>query len=422
MNNLRLVRRGFQVLGVLQFRKSHFLRHKVWMNNIGCNYYSTRFGSRTLATIVSDGRKELEDSSWITDKVGVLTGREREQVEDVIRELIEKYGVELSVMIEASLPDSHVTARERALSLFNEWEIGSKSRRNGILVYMVVDCRRLEIITGDGLSHAFPDLDIKNALNLKVIPEINRGDKGAGIIEAVNICADALWKQCRLDNGAAWIFREKNATGPSFINNDSPEEQRADDDDKNKRDNNHQNTSSSAHRFRNLLIMGMFLGVLYKVRNLNAEQEREEQTCKQCKHYPMESLGVSNLSLCQRTELGMNSAQYVKYRCSNCGDVGDMIRKEIGGSRFKTCGYCHCRSINVNKVIRAPSSRTTYGLEIIHDECSICGSTSETRRFIPPSGDDAPIDLRKHQGVISTTTGSRHGGGSSSGGGAGVSF
>jgi uncharacterized membrane protein YgcG len=45
--------------------------------------------------------------------------------------------------------------------LFNYWGVGDPVRNNGLVVGMVVDKRRLEMVTGTGLQKYWPDEEVK---------------------------------------------------------------------------------------------------------------------------------------------------------------------------------------------------------------------------------------------------------------------
>jgi len=372
---------------------------------------SGSLSSRSFATLPPT--KVDESPSWITDATGTLSREQQQELSGVIRELFEKYGVEMAVLVEPTIPDTRTSSREQAVAVFNAWGIGSEKRKNGILIYMVLDRRRIEIVTGDGLAHEFPDLQVQNALEMRVIPEIHRAGKGAGLVEAANICADVLWKRYRLDPGGMWVFKDEKTSGPSSDLSTVGSSGGG----------GGYSSSSSRHRFRNAIIAaGLFVAAAFKVKEVKEKYDKEDKTCKHCGFYPMTRVDQrhrdeSTMTECNRVEESIGAARFDQYSCPSCGRTGELIRRESPGP-YSVCDKCNCRSITSQAVIRTPPSPSHDSVEVTHHECGICRQSSNTLRVIPaPNATGSAPPARRE-----SRRGGGHGGGSSSGGGAGASF
>ncbi len=75
-----------------------------------------------------------------------------------------------------------------ATSLFNRWGVGSAAENNGLLVLLVVANRRLEMITGRGLSRVLSNDWLKSCQQQTIVPLFKRGDFGGGVVAGVTEC------------------------------------------------------------------------------------------------------------------------------------------------------------------------------------------------------------------------------------------
>ena len=96
---------------------------------------------------------------------------------------------EVRVSIEAGLPLSYLwrgaTARERAIALFGKLRVWDTEHNNGVLIYLLLAERRIEIVADRGISrrvpaHAWEDISQELAAALRA------GDCLRGLLQAVD--------------------------------------------------------------------------------------------------------------------------------------------------------------------------------------------------------------------------------------------
>ena len=75
--------------------------------------------------------------------------------------------------------------------MFQAWQIGQKSRNNGVLLAVFVQERRLRIEVGYGLEGALPDALAKRIIDDEITPQFKRGDFDAGLTAGVNAILQA---------------------------------------------------------------------------------------------------------------------------------------------------------------------------------------------------------------------------------------
>jgi len=75
--------------------------------------------------------------------------------------------------------------RRFATNLFNHWGVGSAQHNNGLLLMLFKEDRRLEIVTGTGMSTVLPDKWLSDMQHRCMVPHFRGGDHAAGLIAGV---------------------------------------------------------------------------------------------------------------------------------------------------------------------------------------------------------------------------------------------
>ena len=105
-----------------------------------------------------------------------------------------RHSGEIRVVVEAGLPISYLrrdaTPRERAIALFGKFGVWDTERNNGVLVYLLLAERAIEIVADRGLNRAVTDAEwaqIADAMK----SAFRDGDFEGGLLRAVD-AVDAL--------------------------------------------------------------------------------------------------------------------------------------------------------------------------------------------------------------------------------------
>jgi len=114
---------------------------------------------------------------------------------------------ELRLCVEGGLPWSHLregcTPRERAIELFSQLRVWDTAHNNGVLIYLLLAERRIEILADRGLSqHASPE--VWQAMAQSLSNALQNGQFEAGLMQAIH------------DVGA--LLRSHFPTGPDHRN------------------------------------------------------------------------------------------------------------------------------------------------------------------------------------------------------------
>jgi len=96
------------------------------------------------------------------------------------------------------------------------WGVGQKERRNGVVLFVFVQDRKMFIQVGYGLEGALPDITAFDITEYKIKPHFRNGDYEGGI--AVGI--DSIFKAIRGEykgSGKTVAERRRGGGAPSFL-------------------------------------------------------------------------------------------------------------------------------------------------------------------------------------------------------------
>jgi len=117
------------------------------------------------------------------------------RIEGAIAAAEEGHSGEIRFAVEAALPWSYLKrgapARERALMVFAKLRVWDTEANNGVLVYVELADRSIEIVADRGIAQRVPAEDWQ-AIAARVRERFHAGAHEAGVIEAVESVAQRL--------------------------------------------------------------------------------------------------------------------------------------------------------------------------------------------------------------------------------------
>jgi len=144
------------------------------------------------------------DDQWVTDQAEVIETTARDRVNAQIERLDREIGIEIAVV---TVEGVQGVPRDFAVDLFNHWGIGSSTTNNGLLIFLAVQQRRLEIVTGTGLETLFTDAWLKQMQEAEMVPLFRSGFFGSGIEAGLRAIEEHLLS----DNQATALSHSANA-------------------------------------------------------------------------------------------------------------------------------------------------------------------------------------------------------------------
>lgn len=123
-------------------------------------------------------------ASWVSDPGNLLTSSAREELQHILERMNTQTGVECALVLQEDLRDDGsdpARFREFGTRLFNHWGVGSVTHDSGVLILLFTEARRLEIVSGAGMSRVLPDSWLFKMQQRVMVPCLKAADYAAGL-------------------------------------------------------------------------------------------------------------------------------------------------------------------------------------------------------------------------------------------------
>lgn len=152
-------------------------------------------------------------TGFVVDEAGVLNAQTKKRLIDLNRELQQKTGAEIAVVVvPTTKPEPPF---DYAMAVAESWKPGSAEKDNGVVFLVATEDRQMYILTGYGAEGPIPDGLVGQIRDQIVRPAFRRGDYNAGILEATTTMASLLAKDAgvTLSGVAPPQMRRRRARG-----------------------------------------------------------------------------------------------------------------------------------------------------------------------------------------------------------------
>src|SRR5437867_12167167 len=123
-----------------------------------------------------DYPKPVDDH--VDDFAKVLTEDAAAKVKEIARAVRSEKGIPIVVVTVGSLADygaSDWSVERYATNLYNEWGLGSKDTKQGVLLFVAVKDRRVRIAVGEGFGTSF-EAPARAIHDRAILPRFKAGD------------------------------------------------------------------------------------------------------------------------------------------------------------------------------------------------------------------------------------------------------
>jgi uncharacterized protein len=120
----------------------------------------------------------------IVDQANIIPADTRSAIETKLVELERKSGIQLVVATVNSLDGQEIEPYANAL--FRAWQLGEKTKNNGVLLLVAPKERRVRVEVGYGLEGTLTDALNKVIITNAIAPRFKTGDFGGGIARGVD--------------------------------------------------------------------------------------------------------------------------------------------------------------------------------------------------------------------------------------------
>lgn len=139
----------------------------------------------------------------VVDNANILSSAEQATLEQKLVALDDSTSNQISILTIKSLNGEPI--EDVANATFREWGIGNKKTKNGVLVLVATEDRKIRIEVGYGLEGAIPDITANDIINNDIKPNFKRGN----YFDGLNAAVDNLSKAAA---GEYHVAREKKAS------------------------------------------------------------------------------------------------------------------------------------------------------------------------------------------------------------------
>ncbi len=136
----------------------------------------------------------------VVDNANVLSAQEVDQLERKLVALDDNTSNQISILTVRSLNGEVI--EDVAVATFRDWGIGNKKTKNGVLILVAVDDRKIRIEVGYGLEGAITDVVANDIINNDIKANFKQGN----YYEGLNLATDHLSKAAA---GEYHVKREK---------------------------------------------------------------------------------------------------------------------------------------------------------------------------------------------------------------------
>jgi uncharacterized protein len=147
-------------------------------------------------------------AGFVNDFAGVIDERSKAQINGISSAVEKATGAEITVVTVESI-EPYASIDEYAIELATEWGIGKQGVDNGILILLATGERQIRLEVGYGLEGAIPDGLAGQIIDQSVIPSLQAGDYGGGLLKGVQAVAGIVAKEYDVDLGS-YDLKESN--------------------------------------------------------------------------------------------------------------------------------------------------------------------------------------------------------------------
>jgi uncharacterized protein len=125
----------------------------------------------------------------VTDLAGVLSPEQKQALENKLVAIDDSSSNQIAVVILPTLDGNPI--EEYATKLFRTWGIGNKKSRNGVLLLIAIQDKKIRIEVGYGLEGAIPDITANSIIDNDIKPAFREQAYYEGIDKATDDIAKA---------------------------------------------------------------------------------------------------------------------------------------------------------------------------------------------------------------------------------------
>lgn len=139
----------------------------------------------SFASFAKDFPTKPNPPRLVNDFVGILNEQEKASLESKLLAYSDSTSTQITIIIENSVEGEDDFDYSQRLA--ENWQIGTKGKNNGLLIYVAIGDRKIRIQNGYGMEATITDALSKRIIEENIKPNFKQKQYFAGLDEATNI-------------------------------------------------------------------------------------------------------------------------------------------------------------------------------------------------------------------------------------------
>ncbi len=148
--------------------------------------------TRGQYTVSSVPNVKLINGTYVSDPDNYLSLEIKTEINTLCRLVEDSTTAQIALVVLSSIGGDN--AHDFGTRLFNKWSIGTEKLDNGLLILMLMQARRVEFITGNGMESILPDTRCYKIQQGNMIPYFKQEKYSKGILEGIKAAASFVLK------------------------------------------------------------------------------------------------------------------------------------------------------------------------------------------------------------------------------------
>ena len=168
------------------------------------------FGSLRAAEVIPAAPRD-----HFNDYAGLVSADTAQTLESELTQFERTTSNQILVVIYPHM-QSDSSVADYAVRVAQSWQVGLKEKKNGAVLFIFSEDRKLQIVTGYGLEGALPDATCKQIIENEITPRFRQKDFDGGVTAGVHAILAAARGEYK-GTGRTVMDRRGNANGLSPI-------------------------------------------------------------------------------------------------------------------------------------------------------------------------------------------------------------
>jgi len=147
----------------------------------------------------------------VVDNANLLSPEQQNILEHKLVALDDSTTNQIVILTVKTLNDESI--EDVAVNTFRDWGIGDKKSRNGVLVLVAVDDRKIRIEVGYGLEGAIPDITANNIIESDIKPAFRESNYYHGLDKAIDDISKAAVGEYKVQRQRSNQGEEERGSG-----------------------------------------------------------------------------------------------------------------------------------------------------------------------------------------------------------------